>query len=202
MQAVNTQTLVHVGVELVVIGGMTFWFQRKTALLQEEIDQLRDKVTGCEGIIQNQGQLLAKHDQILRQILGSGGIPPIEGPVPGGQSGGQSGWQSGRPPTGNPSGPSRSPPSGGSPGTSPAQPPPREVEDNEPDLPPEELDRLLQEELGDVASSRVPEPKHSSTQPEFIEMECHDDYCEIKPSGSNRRLKKKNRRRGKGEKKV
>lgn len=189
MQAVNTQTLVHVGVELVVIGGLTFWFQRKTSLLQGEIDELREKVAGYENVIQNQGQLLAKHDQLLRQILGGGGIPPIGGPAPG-------------PPRGPP--PGRRPPPGGVPGFSPAHPPPPQ-EDEEPDLPAEELDRLLQEELGNLESSRSPKKKSKRTPPEFIELECHGDVCELKPQespSSTQRLKKKNRRRGKGGKRT
>jgi len=201
MQAVNTQTLVHVGVELVVIGGLTFWFQRKTSLLQGEIDELREKVAGYENVIQNQGQLLAKHDQLLRQILGGGGIPPIGGPAPGQSGHPPGGHPSTRPPRGPP--PGRRPPPGGVPGFSPAHPPPQE--DEELDLPAEELDRLLQEELGNLESSRSPKKKSKRTPPEFIELECHGDVCELKSQespSSTQRLKKKNRRRGKGGKRT
>ena len=70
MQSINTQTLVHTGIELVVIGGLTFWFNRKLALCQNEINELQDKVTKYEELFNQQGTVIAHHDQILRQLLG------------------------------------------------------------------------------------------------------------------------------------
>ena len=67
MQSLQTQTLIHVGVELVIIGGMTFWINRKTGSLQRQIDELKN-------IIEEQQKLIVRHEQMLAHILG--GVPP------------------------------------------------------------------------------------------------------------------------------
>lgn len=67
MEGFDTKTLVHVGTELLVIGGLTFWFQRKTSMQQEEIENLREKIARLEEVIE-------RHDQIFQSILG--GRPP------------------------------------------------------------------------------------------------------------------------------
>lgn len=37
MQAVSTETLIHVGIELVVIGGLTYWLNRRISSLEDTI---------------------------------------------------------------------------------------------------------------------------------------------------------------------
>ena len=70
MQGVNMQTLVHVGAELVIAAGMAFWIQRKTSILSAEVARLQKQVDDYENIFKNQQQLLDRHDQILRHLLG------------------------------------------------------------------------------------------------------------------------------------
>lgn len=70
MQSVNTQTLIHVGTELVVLSGMTFWFQRKTSKLNSDIEDLKKRLEDCEKIISQQNQLIGHHEQILSRMLG------------------------------------------------------------------------------------------------------------------------------------
>ena len=188
MQTMNTHTLVHIGVELVIIGGLTFWFQRKTSLLQNEIDQLRDKVSKYEGVIESQGQLLMRHSQILRSLFG--GELPSRGFGPPRHSRNHPGNLNPLSQRQNIS------PLGISPvDLCPQRPRGRSKEDTEPDLLPEELDKLLQEELGNIQQSR----SLKSSQPEFIEVDCRGDAYELKAPYReiNQRLKKRNRRRGK-----
>lgn len=188
MQTVNTYTLAHLGAELVIIGGLTFWFQRKTSLLQDEINQLREKISKHEGFIEHQGQLLARHDQILQSLL-SGKPLPI-------------GFNSFRYSKGHPSSQRQNIPPHVAPRTgqdidiSPVNKSPqrlrsRQEKDTDPDLPPEELDKLLQEEIGNIRQSRTSE---------FIEIKCRGDTCELKApfQNINRQLKKKNRKRKDG----
>lgn len=188
MQAVNTQTLIHVGVELVVVGGLTFWFQRKTSLLRGEINALREKVARHEEIISNQGQLLARHDQILRQIFG--GAPPPPGIT-----------QELKPAPNVPPGHPRQPPQG----QSPVKNLPKE---EEPDIPPEELDKILRKELGSLKKSRA--SKRSKGKPKrgeklkFIELDCAEGLCELEttPGRSKRRRLKKSRGEPRQKKKL
>nr|QBK86594.1 MAG: uncharacterized protein LCMAC102_03890 [Marseillevirus LCMAC102] len=65
----NTQILVHTGIELVVIGGVIFWFNRKLVLCQNEIDEFRTKITKYEDRITQLENILAHHDQILRKFV-------------------------------------------------------------------------------------------------------------------------------------
>ena len=83
MTSVDTKTLVHAGVEIVIIGGIAFWLNTRISGLQEELTVLRQKVESLEGVIQQQNQLLSRHEAILRQITG-GGPPPQshQGPPP------------------------------------------------------------------------------------------------------------------------
>ena len=183
MQAVNTQTLVHVGVELVVISGVTFWVHRKTSLLQEEINDLRDKVAKADDLIERQGQLLARHDQIIRQMLNGGGPNPSLG----GNS--VQSMQPRRGPSQSPmSEQSRRPPRASNSDLQQSQ---SYQHDEEPDMPDEQLDELLQTELGNLEESR-------GKTPEFIELDCTGDSCTLKAPKDSSRAKKKNR--GKGSK--
>jgi len=69
MEIVNTQTLVHVATELVIIGGLSFWFQRKTSLLQEEITELKNRLSKYEEILEAQGKILAEHRNMLQDFI-------------------------------------------------------------------------------------------------------------------------------------
>lgn len=62
----DTKTLIHVGVEVVVIGGVVFYFQRKTAKLEGEIQILRDENTKLRQDLAKVYQILTIHDQILK----------------------------------------------------------------------------------------------------------------------------------------
>lgn len=75
---IDTSTLIHVGVELVVVGGLAFWVHRKTSDLQDQVSGLTEKVNKYEEILKRQGELLAQHENALRQVFAvlNGGAPP------------------------------------------------------------------------------------------------------------------------------
>lgn len=79
MEFVDQKTLIHAGIEFVVIGGVTFWLNRRISNIHEEVIELRKKVDSYEHIIQQQNQLLSRHETMLRQIFGEQpkkSIPP------------------------------------------------------------------------------------------------------------------------------
>lgn len=69
MSNIDTSTLIHVGVELVVVGGLAFWVHRKTSNLQDKLTELNEKVNRYEDILKRQGELIAAHENALRQIF-------------------------------------------------------------------------------------------------------------------------------------
>lgn len=74
---INTSTLVHIGVELVVVGGLAFWIHRKTGDLQDQITTLSERVNKYEDVLKRQGELLAQHENALRQVYSAiQGNPP------------------------------------------------------------------------------------------------------------------------------
>jgi len=79
---VNSQFLIHVGVEVVVIGGVFFYLNKQNSLLREEVESLRDKLTKCEEAISHQNQILRQHDQILQSMLGGHQVPVHSQPPP------------------------------------------------------------------------------------------------------------------------
>ena len=170
----NNQALIHAGIETVVIGGVVFWFQRKTSILQSEIDGLRDKLAQCEQIMQQQSQIINQHDQLLRQIVGGGPPPGSQLPLSSPKT----------PPEVNP----HSDPPQRSSHPEPPKSSPNPNYQREAPVPdpkePEDLDKLLAEELGKL---------NSSSQPDYIEIDCIDNECQI-PKGVKKRSRKGKRK--------
>lgn len=71
--AFDTKFLVHAGVELVVVAGMTFYLNRKISAQQEVISQLIEKVTKLEEALVNHSQVIKAHDNVLRPSTGHSG---------------------------------------------------------------------------------------------------------------------------------
>ena len=184
METVDTKTLIHVGVELVVIGGLTFWFQRKTSLLHEEIDDLRGKLSKLEDIINQQGKMLNQHEQFI-QMIGRGMPPQMSGPR-----------HQGMPPQNMPT--SRLEPEKRSVPNQPRVHQPRveqpQEDDSEENISESELDSLLGDEINQLHKSRQ-DPKDDG--PEFIEIECNGDSCDLKkPRSKSKSISKKKSRKG------
>jgi len=66
MAAVSTQTLIHIGTEVVIIGGITFWFAKRTSDLQSQVDDLTKKLEAALQVIDSQGKMLMAHEEFLR----------------------------------------------------------------------------------------------------------------------------------------
>lgn len=76
----DTKLMVHVGVELVMFGGMLFLIQRNKSVQGEQIFVLSERVAKLEeenekltAVINQQNQILHKHEQILSHLFGGGG---------------------------------------------------------------------------------------------------------------------------------
>ena len=70
MNNINSVLLCHIGVEFVVIAGITFYLNKKINSLDDKINIMRDTLLKYEEIIQNQQQMLIRHEQIIRQLTG------------------------------------------------------------------------------------------------------------------------------------
>jgi len=95
MEKVGTQTLIHAGVELVVVGGVTFWLNKKISSLSDEVKSLKEKILQYENIVNQQEQLLLRHDSMLKHILQ---IPDDQHTLPPQQRGTQNPPQQNNPP--------------------------------------------------------------------------------------------------------
>ena len=192
MENLDTKTLVHVGVELVVIGGLSFWFQRKCTLQQEEINGLKEEIANMKEIINRQGTMLANHERILNQLINGGGTMIHHNGMH---------THHNQPLTPMYSHQGNTPVKPHSNNTIPLTNPPVTsqtlIEDEEDDIDEEELDKLLKEEIGNIQKSR----NKSSGDKETIELECKDGVCELKEkkfdtnSDSEARTKKKRKKK-------
>jgi hypothetical protein len=62
---INMNTLIHVGVELVIIGGVTFYLHKKISSVQEENEELKrviveheERIKRCEEFIQGMANMM------------------------------------------------------------------------------------------------------------------------------------------------
>ena len=62
MDKVPITTLAHAGLEIVVIAGVTFWFNKRISSLQEEVNLMKDTISKYEEIIGQQQQILSVPD--------------------------------------------------------------------------------------------------------------------------------------------
>ena len=76
MSAINTQTLIHVGVELVVVAGITFWLNKKISDANIKSAQQADQISQLKAALEQQNQLLMRHEAIFQQMFGSEQGPP------------------------------------------------------------------------------------------------------------------------------
>lgn len=71
----NNVTLAHIGGELVVIGGVAFYFHRKTTLLEQQIIQLQKENRELATAIDNLGEQMQQLADFVMQ-----GAPPTHRP--------------------------------------------------------------------------------------------------------------------------
>jgi len=70
MNSIDNKTLIHIGAEFVIIGGVTFWLNKRIGDLQTHVLELRKEVETYKNIISQQSQLLSRHEEILRHFFG------------------------------------------------------------------------------------------------------------------------------------
>lgn len=138
----NIQLLSHVGIELVVISGLTFWLNNRISKLSERQYLTDEKLKKIEEILNVYGKAIESHERILR---GGGRPPPTPQP---------------NPPPSRARPKHRRPPSEPRKPAKPAQPPMEEQyeepqEDENGDAAPEEqIDDLLSDELEQIQAER------------------------------------------------
>jgi len=77
----NNEKWIHIAAEVIVIGGVIFWFSQKHKALMQHLENLAQR-------IEAQDELLQRHDQVLKMIM-SGEPPRGPRPSPQGQQGPQ-----------------------------------------------------------------------------------------------------------------
>lgn len=82
--SLDAMKMAHIGAEIVVIGGVVFWVNRRTTDLQDQITSLSEQVNKCEDLIKRQSELLTRHENVIRQVFGQQGpsVAPRPPPAP------------------------------------------------------------------------------------------------------------------------
>ena len=130
MESIKNPKLIHIAVELVVVAGLSFWFQRKTSQNRQAIEDLRGEVVNLVQIINQQQMMIENLIGILSRMLQQP-IEVVRSMVMGQNKPSQPPSQISQPPQQNTS------------PVPPQNPQPNNEEDDEND---EELDRILEEE--------------------------------------------------------
>jgi len=186
MNSVDTKTLVHIGVEAVVIGGVVFWLNGRISGVQTGLAELQQKIQMLEGVIQQQNQLLSRHEAILRQMMGAPQVDPPQDssyrqrspnlPEGGFRRNSSDLPQSRLPRRPPPSQTSSRPPEQRG---SPRSPPDDDLQRGPREMNPEDLDKYLEDELSDLQEER---------------MECDGDQCTLKPKRSRKKARSHRRK--------
>lgn len=66
--SISTTTLIHVGVEIVVAAAIVYWVHSRTKGLDDQITILSNKIDKLEELIKKQGDIIAHHENALRQF--------------------------------------------------------------------------------------------------------------------------------------
>lgn len=72
----NMTTLIHVLAELIVAAGMFYWFNSQLTHKQAQLDALAQKLQAYEKVMEEQGKMLANHENMLRRLFGGPMVNP------------------------------------------------------------------------------------------------------------------------------
>lgn len=160
MEGVDTKMMVHIGTELLLIGGLGFWMKKRVDTLDLQVEELNKKLSVYENIISQQQQMLASHESVLRQAFGIPQLPAGNGfSTPGSKI------------VSKPKGDLKS---------SSSIPEPKTVKESEPenvsnvqqdaedDVSPEDLDEILRQELGEQTNTLEIDTVEISQQEETL----------------------------------
>ena len=84
LSSINPQTMIHAGVECVIIGGLAFWVNRRISPMETSLEEITKKIKALEIIVEQQHQHIMYQDAAIRQILGepqSVRSPPNQTPL-------------------------------------------------------------------------------------------------------------------------
>ena len=68
MQGMDTKTMIHAGVEIVIIGGIAFYFNKRIGALEQGIGNAVEnarRIKELEDTIASQQDIIAKHEQVI-----------------------------------------------------------------------------------------------------------------------------------------
>lgn len=82
MDNLDTKTLIHVGTELLLIGGLGFWMKGKIGAAETRIEELEKRLAAYEQIFSGLQGALVKHENMLRQMNGMPLLPISSKPSP------------------------------------------------------------------------------------------------------------------------
>lgn len=184
----DTQTLIHVGTELVVVGGIAFWLNKRIGAVDAKYDELVRRLAAYEEIIEKQNQMLARHEATFQRMFGGG--PPPNLPPASGAQGSEGKPQS--PLQGKPPGPvqGQAQPQAKSVSVQKNTPRVEEIHDEQKDetetpvdedVSPDQLDLLLQQELAQLDKGEANEAKK--------ERRRRDPKTSLKPRGTKSKTK-------------
>lgn len=174
------KTLIHMGIELIVIGGITYWLNRKINGAEVRITEQQAQIAALQEVVKKQGETIAKHNELLQRI-----VDFIES---GGLAHQQAAPQQTRPQQMRAAVPKVQP----RPVAKAVQTPPQRMTlpapsvmtappvIEQPDVAPEQLDQLLEQELQSMSGS-----SEAEAESEGIEIECHGDVCLIKDTSKS-----------------
>ena len=143
MESIKNPKLIHIAVELVVVAGLSFWFQRKTSQNKQAIEDLKGEVMNLVQIINQQQMMIENLTGILSRMLQQP-IEVVRSMVMGQNKPSQPPSQISQPPQ-QTSHPPQSSPQPPQQNTSPV-PPQNNVPQPNNEEDDEELDRILEEE--------------------------------------------------------
>lgn len=148
------QTLLHIGIEVVVVGGITYYLTRRIGQLEEKVSRLEDIIKNYQTTFQQFDTVIRAHQDIISRIPPQFLIPP--------QQQSQTHQQQSQPhhqSSDFPMPPNRS--------FVPSQ-------TGSVDLSPDDFDAMLRDELSDIQSSR--ETELVDETPNVL---CKDGVCEL-----------------------
>jgi hypothetical protein len=157
MADMDSKTMIHIGTEILLIGGLGFWMKKRVDTLDSQVEELSKKLAAYENIITQQQQLLARHDSLLRQAFGVPDQKYLSGPE--------------RDVKNNPSNVSKNPETlatapllVATPKSLPKEAP-ESSKQEEMDITPDELDKILQAELSQPSDIEIETLESVEKQP-------------------------------------
>lgn len=76
----DMKTLIHMGIELIIIGGIAFYLNRKINATDLQIAVQKERIDALETLVKQQKSIIEKHNVVLQQILDHLRTQPVSVP--------------------------------------------------------------------------------------------------------------------------